>query len=306
MSFSQRAQTGRLGEDDFSEGASSSPDEEADAGAGFRFTDMASGLPGDLPTYTQANAEFQVQLVRKGNGTVVYMECDHDLLAQLSAFLHLPIGTLGAQLSPTAPALGLVKFGCSIAGLRDAVWDGKKQGMLPNNRPPASSAAVKLKTEAVPKCLCAAGVQSQQSNGYCNFCGNQFRAAVVRHRRQQRSQRALCQTCQVCEDCTQKIFQSARKGVELVEDPLALAVFFDKAPKLPQFKDTVKFLVDNELRVFENSSVKALQLLSAAQVNLADITTEERSVTKDEVNKLVADMLFNSKAILTGVFPAKK
>lgn len=91
----------------------------------------------------------------------------------------------------------------------------------------------------------------------------------------------------------------------MVDDRSALAVL-DKAPKLPQFKDTVKFLVDNELQVFENSSVKALQLLSVAQVNLADITTEERSVTKDEVNKLVAHMFFNSKAILTGVFPVEK
>ena len=263
--------------------------------------EMASGLP----TYARANANFQVQLVRKGDGTVVYMECDHDLLAQLSAFLHLPIGTMGAQLSSTAPNLGLVKFGCSIAGLRDAVWSGKKQGMLPNSRPP-SSATVKtqrLETDAIPKCLCSAGVKSRQRNGYCNFCGLQGRHMGGYHHQQQ--QQELCQTCNVCENCTQTIFASARKGVKMVDDRSALAVL-DKAPKLPQFKDTVKFLVDNELQVFENSSVKALQLLSVAQVNLADITTEERSVTKDEVNKLVAHMFFNSKAILTGVFPVEK
>jgi hypothetical protein len=253
---------------------------------------------------------YEAQLVRKGNGSVVYMECDHDLVAQLSAFLHLPIGTLGNQLKQSAAQLGIVHFASSIAGLRSAVWDGKKESMLPSDRPPTSGKvkAQRMVANMPPKlCLCETGVNVQHGNignGVCRIChGGRRTQAEYYGGRPQSTTGSICATCQTCPSCAKAIFTHAQNHVTLADDSAALEKR-DKAPSLPAFKDTVKFLIDNQLRVFENSSVKALQLLSAARVDLSDIVTEERVVTKAEIGHLVAYMLFNSDKILTSVFPA--
>lgn len=246
---------------------------------------------------------FDVQLVRKGDGTVVYMECDHDLLAHLSAVLHLPVGAVGLKLADTAPDLGLVKFGSSVASLREAVWHGSKEGMLPSDRPPSNTPIKIQRLVATPvaSCFCASGIKMHRTNArQCRLCQRQNEA---HYGSAGAGYVTMCSTCGVCEGCTRALYDNARAGVKLADDRAALAVV-EKAPKLPQFQNTVKFLVDNELRVWENSSVKALQLLSVAHVNIAEIKTEARRVSVDETRLLLAHMLFNSSTILTSVFTA--
>ena len=70
---------------------------------------------------------------------------------------------------------------------------------------------------------------------------------------------------------------------------------------LPRFKATVKFYIDNELKVYENSSVAALGLMSAAKLNLAEMKTETLTLTTAHLSQFVAHALFNSKSILTDV-----
>lgn len=257
-----------------------------------------------------AETVFEVQLVRKGDSTVVYMECDHDLVAHLSAALHLPVGAIAREMSEVGPDLGIVKFGGSIANLRDAVWHGNKASMLPGNCPPSTTTVKvqRLQTPAVPDCLCGTGVFNPVQHQHwsnCRLCQKVDQAqygggGYPGYHTQEMVQ--VCSKCGSCDECTTKIYQGARKGVKLVDDRSALARV-EKSTSLPKFEKTVKFLVDNSLCVFENSSVKALQLLSASQVNIADIQTEARQVTTSEARLLLAHLMFNSSTILSDVFP---
>lgn len=86
---------------------------------------------------------FNVQLVRKTSGEVVYIECDHDLVACLAAYLHQPLGALATSLKDVAPELGAVRFGSSMAALRDAIWHGNKHAMMPRAVSSVSSKGVK-------------------------------------------------------------------------------------------------------------------------------------------------------------------
>jgi len=61
----------------------------------------------------------------------------------------------------------------------------------------------------------------------------------------------------------------------------------------PKFKDTVKFIIDDSLQIFESSSVKALQLLGKAGINLGDIVTGTARINGQQVLLMLALALHN-------------
>eukprot|EP00730_Choanoeca_flexa_P006399 TRINITY_DN12147_c0_g2_i4.p1 TRINITY_DN12147_c0_g2~~TRINITY_DN12147_c0_g2_i4.p1 ORF type:complete len:291 (+),score=73.77 TRINITY_DN12147_c0_g2_i4:368-1240(+) len=73
----------------------------------------------------------------------------------------------------------------------------------------------------------------------------------------------------------------------------------DTTPTTPALKPTVKFLVTNELEVFENSTIKAIQLMSKANVQLDRARTVTVTITEAKFKMMLACMLLNSKTILT-------
>lgn len=77
-------------------------------------------------------------------------------------------------------------------------------------------------------------------------------------------------------------------------------------PQLPKFKDTVKFLVDNDLQVYENSTIKALEIMGKMKVEMHDIQPTSVSLSKDVMRALLVGMLKNSRSILTDVLGGKK
>ena len=70
----------------------------------------------------------------------------------------------------------------------------------------------------------------------------------------------------------------------------------------PQFKDTVKFIVTNQLQVFENSSIKSLEIMSKERISLEDMHTESIEASEDDLRKMCGLLLQNSKDILTTCF----
>lgn len=65
----------------------------------------------------------------------------------------------------------------------------------------------------------------------------------------------------------------------------------------PKFKDTVKFIIDDSLQIFESSSVKSLQLLCEAEVNLEEIVTERFCVTRRELSLMLAYAMHNVSSV---------
>jgi hypothetical protein len=92
--------------------------------------------------------------------------------------------------------------------------------------------------------------------------------------------------------------QFARQGGQ------QLAVRQPTTLKLPVFEKTVRFLVTNKLEVFENSSIKALQIMGAHSVDLAAIETVHTQINGARFRKMLGMMLLNNDAILSILMPA--
>lgn len=65
-------------------------------------------------------------LKKRSTGEVVYIEVNHDFMEALAAFLHSPMGDAAENVARDAPDLGIVRLRSSVAGIRDALWQGNK------------------------------------------------------------------------------------------------------------------------------------------------------------------------------------
>lgn len=72
-----------------------------------------------------------------------------------------------------------------------------------------------------------------------------------------------------------------------------------QATSLPAFQKTVKFLVTNSLEVFENSTIKAIEIMGKAKVEISDIETGSEVIDSEVFSSFLVGMLLNSKNILT-------
>jgi len=68
-------------------------------------------------------------------------------------------------------------------------------------------------------------------------------------------------------------------------------------------KNMAKFIISNDLAVSEASTVAAIALLSAANVDLTKVTTEQVTLTPEKLKKLVGLALLNTENILDELFP---
>jgi hypothetical protein len=75
---------------------------------------------------------------------------------------------------------------------------------------------------------------------------------------------------------------------------------------VPKFMSTVKFILDNELHIFENSSLKALEMMGRMKVDMQDIETETCEVCLETLEEMMKLMMRNSKTILTSTLPGVK
>ena len=242
---------------------------------------------------------FDVQVVRKGSGDVVYIECDHDVVQWLGSVLHQPVGSLTRKLAELSPDLGLAKFGASFAALRPAIWNGIKDTMLPaaGFRPPPAPPPPPA-TKAPPSCLCklpklnaalqSLGMLRSNGNGYyhngstCSYC----------------SARTCCASCRMCTECVKKLSQGLGPDKDATSDGDDVSIV-PMTQTLPRFKETVKFLIDNELQVYENSSVTALGLMGKNKVELSSLKTERVVLGAEHLAYFIAHAMFNSRTILT-------
>ncbi|KAJ8599813.1 hypothetical protein CTAYLR_004012 [Chrysophaeum taylorii] len=70
-------------------------------------------------------------------------------------------------------------------------------------------------------------------------------------------------------------------------------------------KDTVRFLITNDLTITESSSITSIALVSASGCPLDKLVTERVLITRAKIVKLLMYALRNNKTILDDVFPAK-
>ena len=68
-------------------------------------------------------------------------------------------------------------------------------------------------------------------------------------------------------------------------------------------KDTARFMITNDLKITEASTVAAIALLTEAKTDMTKLSPERVMLTKEKLTKLVALSLLNKGDVLNKVFP---
>jgi len=196
-----------------------------------------------------------------------------------------------------------------LQGLREELWDGVKADMLPKEASMAQQDCVK------PQSSCLFCQQMEADAGFAQYMsrmypiGNytmqpqmcclghsgriKFTDCLPPHQAQPH--------CQQCNDVLQAVLTQSRQSG--LQDVACVA----DVPKTstPAIKSTVKFIVTNKLEVFENSSIRAIQLLGQAGVALDKIQTKTVTINQAQFKMILACMLLNSDSILTSCLKSK-
>ena len=252
---------------------------------------------------TQSASGFAAELLCDGRGNVVYMEANNDFVEALSQAMHMSLGGLALSLQRYQADIGPVYVMNGLQGLRDELWDGDKGDMLPKK---ASMARQERQAEVKTSCqLCQ---QLQADAGFAAYMLQTYPTANYAHHvsycclgHSGRVKSADClpayqarRHCQLCNQQVQAFLQAYRQS------GMQVARVAD-VPKgaTPAIKSTVKFIVTNRLQVFENSSIRAIQLLGQAGVALDRIQTKTVTISQDRFKMMLGCMLLNSDSILT-------
>jgi hypothetical protein len=273
---------------------------------------------------------FQADLLCDGQNNVVYMEANSDFVEALSQAMHMSVGGLALSMQRFEADIGPVHVIKGLQGLRDELWDGDKAAMLPATASMTSTTKTKDKPPATSCQLCQQ-MDGADGEGFERYLTNQFarpgntsvtilvanppnlRGGIpipgVELPRgptnfQQIPACLICQRdakipdcrrchCTHCSRRAQTFFQQyQRSGMQVAR------VETDAVPK-PAIKSTVKFIVTNKLEVFENSSIRAIQLLGKAGVALDQIQTRSVAISQEQFKMMLGCMLLNSDTILT-------
>ncbi|EDQ88455.1 uncharacterized protein MONBRDRAFT_37407 [Monosiga brevicollis MX1] len=242
-----------------------------------------------------------VELLRNAKtGNIVYMETTQAFVEALGAVMHEPVGAVAQRFDGLE--LGITRVATHLFALRDDLWHGKKKNMIP------SSIEWKADDEELSPCeLCRLRAKFPRGwldHGYaskdvhakgerCKLCNNSCTYG------QTNSDASMCM--EHCFNCRKS--RSARLGSELQAQGLdRVLATCSRTPSRPQFVRTVKFIVTDSLQVFENSSIKALQLLGAAKADLSQLETISVQVDRDRFAQLLSYMLLNDTHALTKTF----
>lgn len=236
--------------------------------------------------------------VLRDNSTqrVVFMETTKDFVEALGACMHASVGSLAQfvedQLDSETADLGSARVMRSLCNLRDDIWEGNKDSMLPSktvsmaNDTPAKLPCplCSLKNEFPTEWQQLGWGGQRYGANRCQLCGGSYGngpGCTVYH----------CQSCQQNEATyRQQLVNQSRSNTQIAQ--------FKPKPT-PAFEKTVRFIVTDSLEVFENSSIKALEILSKKKTDLSHISTEQVSLTKSIFQRIIACMLLNHTETLT-------
>lgn len=259
------------------------------------------------PCGTKANdLRMKVQVLRGPDGKVIFVECGSDFVelmfkimkAPLSSVLALPMKRKRGEDHP------LMTMHSSLADLDKQSF---VQGELPNDVL-AKAIDIQELFKATAPSFPPQGYQAMANgNLSCQSCQNQFQPG------QYPNYLTSCPFCHIdpssngrralgygsvrCQSCGQN-FQPRQYPHEQ-QCPTC-----KPSPKPTILKDNCKFMLTDALKVFDASTVKAMELMKNNVGGFRDIKTSTATVTEECIKKLIVQSLLGSKTVFTDLFPA--
>eukprot|EP00043_Microstomoeca_roanoka_P028029 m.16698 g.16698 ORF g.16698 m.16698 type:complete len:273 (-) comp8132_c0_seq1:531-1349(-) len=268
----------------------------------------------------EAVVESEAQVLRRrSTGEVIYIEVTHELVKHLAGVMHASVGGLAQSLERVAPDLGIVTITSHLKKLRSELWNGNKEKMIPAQAfekgspqfapPPSSSECIACELDELYGSDLASLFGQQGYNGMygtnlCVCCSSQPVQGGV-------CGRHLCHNCQRRSDVRaqlEKKLQTAGFHIQRQSSEQALQLVLRSASSgvRPNFQPTVRFIITNKLEIFENSSIKAIEIMGKLKVDMQDIETETVAINFSKFREMLGYLLLNSDHILTSCFPRKK
>merc|ERR1711862_860072 len=126
-------------------------------------------------------------------------------------------------------------------------------------------------------------IQEGFSCGYCGYSMTSYKCASASC---SRLNRKVCTNCNRCSYCNTDFI-----GIN------------QNSNGIPQhIKENVKFILSDSLEIFENSSIKSIELINQAQVtNFADLSSVDLTITTQTMNSFIGVLFQNNSCVLNSV-----